>query len=93
MIKTIDKYNRIVIPKEMQKSMGIKCGMAVDIQYDDNKVIIYPTPTQTLRSYMNEELKRYRQMLNEAKNEKEIYLFNGLVIELERLLSKYDELY
>lgn len=93
MIKTIDKYNRIVIPKEMQKQMGIKCGMVVDVQYDDNKIIIYPTPGQTIRSFMNEELKRYQQMLNEAKDEKEIYLFNGLVIELERLLSKYDELY
>ena len=93
MIKTIDKYNRIVIPKEIQKNMGIKCGMAVDVQFDDNKVIIYPTPQKTLRSFIKDELKRYQQMLNEAKDEKEIYLFNGLVIELERLLKKYDELY
>lgn len=93
MIKTIDKYNRVSIPKNMQKSMGIKCGGVVDIQFDDNKIIIYPKTGETIRNFMNDELKRYKQMLNEAKDEKEIYLFNGLVIELERLLSKYDELY
>lgn len=91
MIRKIDKYNRVGIPKHMQKSLGLKCGECVDIQFDDNKIIIYPTPKENLRSFMNDELKRYKQMLNEAKDEKEIYLFNGLIIELYRLIEKYDE--
>lgn len=93
MIRKIDKYNRIGIPKNMQKSMGLKCGEAVDVQFDDNKIIIYPKIGETIRSFMCDELKKYQQMLNDARDEKEIYLFNGLVIELERLLNKYDELY
>lgn len=98
MIRKIDKYNRVSIPREMQKLMGLKSGQAIDIQYDDNKIIIYPYLKENFRSYINTELKYYEEKLNEEmlkdnSNAESITLFNGLIIELNRLLEKYDELY
>lgn len=93
MIRKIDKYNRIGIPKEIQKLMGIKSGQTVEIKYDDNKIIIYPTTNETIRSFIITELKYYQSKLNNATDEKSQILFHGLIIELERLLNKYDELY
>lgn len=98
MIRKIDKYNRVSIPREMQKLMGLKSGQAIDIQYDDNKIIIYPYLKETFRSYINTELKYYEEKLNEEmlkdnSDAESITLFNGLIIELERLLEKYDKLY
>lgn len=98
MIKKIDKYNRVSIPREMQKLMGLKSGQAIDIQYDDNKIIIYPRANETIRTFMVDELKKYLNQLNEEmlkdnSSAENIILFNGLIIELNRLLDKYDELY
>ena len=93
MIRKIDKYNRVGIPKEMQKLMGIKSGQVVDIHYDDNKIIIYPTPNETIRTFMVTELKKYQEKLRDATDDKSQILFHGLIIELEQLLDKYDELY
>lgn len=98
MIRKIDKYNRVSIPREMQKLMGLKSGQAIDIQYDDNKIIIYPRLNETIRTFMVSELKYYEEKLNEEmlkdnSNAESITLFNGLIIELERLLDKYDKLY
>ncbi len=98
MIRKIDKYNRVSIPREMQKLMGLKSGQAIDIQYDDNKIIIYPRANETIRTFMVDELKKYLNQLNEEmlkdnSNAENIILFNGLIIELNRLLDKYDELY
>lgn len=98
MIRKIDKYNRVSIPREMQKLMGLKSGQAIDIQYDDNKIIIYPRLNETIRTFMVSELKNYEEKLNEEmlkdnSNPESITLFNGLIIELERLLDKYDKLY
>lgn len=93
MIRKIDKYNRVSIPREMQKLMGLKSGQAIDIQYDDNKIIIYPRLNETIRTFMVDELKKYQEKLNNATDDKTLILLNGLIIELERLLDKYDELY
>ena len=96
MIRKIDRYNMVSIPREMQKLMGLKSGQAVDIQYDDNKIIIYPRLNETIRSFMISELKKYSKKLDEAtlqNKEKEIYLFMGVKIELEQLLEEYDKLY
>lgn len=98
MIRKIDKYNRISIPREIQKLMGLKSGQAIDIQYDDNKIIIYPKLNETIRTFMVDELKRYqnqldKEMLKNNPSAESITLFNGLIIELERLLDKYDKLY
>lgn len=93
MIKKIDKYNRIVIPKEMQKSMGIKCGMVVDLQYDDNKIIVYPKTGETIKDFMVNELQNYKQKLKNCNSDEQTYVFNAIIIELERLLEKYDKLY
>lgn len=98
MIRKIDKYNRVSIPREMQKLMGLKSGQAIDIQCDDNKIIIYPRLNETIRTFMVSELKNYEEKLNEEmlkdnSNAESITLFNGLIIELERLLDKYDKLY
>ena len=93
MIRKIDRYNRISIPREMQKLMGLKIGQAVDIQYDDNKIIIYPRINETIRTFMVSELKKYKEKLQDTTDDNSQILFNGLIIELERLLDKYDELY
>ena len=96
MVRKIDKYNRVTIPKDMQKLLGIKIGQPVDMEYDDNKIIIYPYQKETIRSFMIQELKLYTDMLNDAtlKNEKEkICIYTGIKIELEKCLAKYDELY
>ena len=78
--------------------MGLKSGQAIDIQYDDNKIIIYPKLNETIRTFMVDELKRYqnqldKEMLKDNFDAESITLFNGLIIELERLLDKYDKLY
>lgn len=96
MIKKIDKFNRITVPKDMQKLLGIKVGQSVNIEYDNDKIIIYPYLKETIRSFMTNEHKLYTDKLNEAteeNNEKEIYLYMGAKIELEKCLNKYDELY
>jgi len=96
MIRKIDKYNRIGIPREIQKITGIKSGQAINIQYEDNKIVIYPQTDETIRSYIVKELKKYNEKLDIAtqeNNEKEIYLYMGAKIELEKCLNKYDELY
>lgn len=93
MIRKIDKYNRVGIPREIQKLIGIKSGQTIDIQYDDNKIIIYPTPNETIRSYIISELKKYNDKLDNANTREEQILLHGLIIELEQLLNKYDELY
>lgn len=93
MIRKIDKYNRISIPREIQKLMGLKSGQAIDIQYDDNKIIIYSRTNETIRTFMVDELKKYQEKLNNANDDKSQMLLHGLIIELERLLEKYDELY
>lgn len=96
MIRKIDKFNRIAVPKDMQKLLGIKVGQPVDMQFDDDKIIIYPYLKETIRSFIANEHKLYTDKLNEAtkeNNEREIYLYTGAKIELEKCLSKYDELY
>lgn len=48
------------------------------------------------KQYIIDDLRKYNEKLNIAtkeNNEKEIYLFMGIKIELEQLLNKYDELY
>lgn len=96
MIKKIDNFNRVSIPKNMQKILGIKSGQHVDMEFDDNKIIIYPYLKETIKSFMINEHKLYTEKLNKAteeNNEQEIYLFMGAKIELEKCLNKYDELY
>jgi AbrB family looped-hinge helix DNA binding protein len=92
MIKRIDKYNRIIIPKEMQKLIGVTSGQAVNIEFDNDKITIKQT-TETFRMYLVKELKKFNQRLDNANTKEEQILFNGLLIELEQLLNKYDELY
>lgn len=48
------------------------------------------------KQYIIDDLQKYNEKLNIAtkgNNEKEIYLFMGVKIELEQLLKKYDKLY
>lgn len=92
MIKKIDKYNRLIIPKEMQKLIGVKSGQAVNIEFDNDKITIKQT-TETFRMYLVKELKKFNERLDNANTKEEQILFNGLLIELEQLLNKYDELY
>lgn len=92
MIKKIDKYNRLIIPKEMQKLIGVKSGQAVNIEFDNDKITIKQT-NETFRMYLVKELKKFNERLDNANTKEEQILFNGLLIELEQLLNKYDELY
>lgn len=96
MIRKIDKFNRIAVPKDMQKLLGVKVGQPVDMQFDNDKIIIYPYLKETIRSFMVNEHKLYTDKLNDAtkeNRENEIYLYMGAKIELEKCLNKYDELY
>ena len=48
------------------------------------------------RQYIIDDLRKYNEKLNIAtkgNDEKEIYLFMGVKIELEQLLKKHDKLY
>lgn len=95
MIRKIDKYNRVSIPREMQKLMGLKNGQQVDLQYENGEITIKST-NESIRNFIVNELKKYNEKLDIAtkeNNEKEIYTFMGAKIELERVLNKYDELY
>lgn len=96
MLRKIDKFNRIAVPKDMQKLLGVKVGQPVDMQFDNDKIIIYPYLKETIRSFMVNEHKLYTDKLNVAtkeNKENEIYLYMGAKIELEKCLNKYDELY
>ena len=95
MIRKIDKYSRISLPKDMQKLLGVDKGQPVNIDFEDGKVIIKQV-TETIRTYIIKELKEYNEKLDNAteeNREKEIYLYLGYKMALERVLEKYDKLY
>lgn len=55
-IRRIDDLGRIVIPKEIRRSLRIKEGMPIEITVDENRNIIltpYLTKTEKLESWMD----------------------------------------
>ncbi len=56
----------IVIPKDIREKLGIREGMVLDLEVDDNKIIIY---TCDLWSRLRERGKKIKIDLEEAEKE------------------------
>lgn len=47
MIRPVDKFGRIVIPKELCKTMGVEYGTPLEIFVDGSKIILQKYQTDT----------------------------------------------
>jgi AbrB family looped-hinge helix DNA binding protein len=44
MVATIDAAGRIVVPKQLRESLGLKAGTRLDVTERDGAIIIQPAP-------------------------------------------------
>lgn len=94
MIKKIDKFNRITIPIEFQRKLGLKKGDIINIEFEDNKIIILSTENE-LKKRIQKEIKKYTQLLNKATKENkidEINAYMGYVMALDWVLRQEKEI-
>ena len=43
---TLDRFGRIVIPKDVRKGMGLEPGSVLRIENEGQKIVIQPVPTE-----------------------------------------------
>jgi AbrB family looped-hinge helix DNA binding protein len=62
MIKSIDKLGRIVIPKEMRKTLRIKDNSEIEMECTDTMIIL--TKRKVNKEQIQEEIERLQDLLN-----------------------------
>lgn len=77
MIRKIDELGRIVIPKEIRKSLKLNMGDIVEIYLEDNKILLKRHSTML---GLEEELFNIAKVLNELTNGTILFIENENII-------------